>query len=150
MGFRETQKVYRLEFEDDFEGLVVKVTVPAFGKVLELEQQVGGLAELVGKRAEDFSPEDVAAAVASSSDMVDAFLDNLVEWNVEDAAGAPIPATREGLARVSSTLGRHVLTTWWEFANGTVPDPKDQPSSGGSPSLEASLPMEPLSPSRAS
>ena len=147
MGFREQPKVYRLEFEGDFEGLVVKVTVPMFGKVAELEAQVGGLAELVGKQADELTPDDVKAAIGSSKDMVDTFLDNLVEWNVEDAQGVPIPADREGLGRVSSTLGRHIITTWWEFVSGELPDPKEQPSSGGGRSLEASLPMEPLSPS---
>lgn len=150
MGFREQQKIYRLEFDGDFEGLVVKVTVPAFGKITELEAQAGAVAAMIGKSADELDPEEIAAAIASSTDVVDAFLDNLVEWNVEDADGAPIPASREGLARVSSTLGRHVIKTWFEFVSGDLPDPKERPSSGGVTSLEASLPMEPLSPSRAS
>jgi len=149
MGFREKQTIYRLEFDGDFEGLVVKVTVPSMGKVLELERSVGEMAGLVGKDVEDLSSDDITLAVTSDQDIVATFLANLVDWNVEDAAGRAIPATADGLSEVSSTLGKHVIKTWWEFVND-VPAPKERSSSSGKPPLEASLPMEPLSPSRAS
>ena len=102
------------------------------------------------KRPQDITPEEVVDGVGTSTSMVDAFLEHLVEWNVEDADGAPIPATREGLARVSSRLGKHIITTWWDFVSGEIPAPLGAGSSSGEPSLVASLPMEPLSPSHTS
>ena len=150
MGFVEKQTVYSLEFEDDYAGLVVKVTVPSMGKSLDLQRAFGELASLVGIDEAALTADDIALAVGGERDLIEAFLEHLVGWNVEDAAGASIPATREGLGRVSSMLGKHVIKTWWEFVSGDVSGPKDKPSSSGKRSLEGSLPMEPLSPSRAS
>lgn len=150
MGFREKETVYALTFEGDYEGLIVKVTDATTGEQQKLERAAGDLAPLIGKRTEEISPAEISAAVASSTSMVDAFLVHLVEWNVEDAAGAPIPATPEGLTRVSSRLGRHIITTWWNFVSGEISAPLGAGSSSGEPSLVASLPMEPLSPSHTS
>lgn len=149
MGFEEKRRVFRLEFDGDYEGLVVKITVPPMGTVMDLEAMVGDMVGVMGKQSDDISPEEMAVVLAGSTDITRVFLENLVEWNVE-RDGVPVPADEAGLRQVSSTLGRHVVKTWWEFVGGDVPAPKDTPSNSGKPSLEASLPMEPLSPSRAS
>lgn len=152
MGFQEKETVYRLEFEGDaFEGLVVKVTAPPLGVVLDIRGAMTQLAQdMIGKPEEDITTEDLAAATAAESGLLDAFTEHLVAWNVEDKAGAPIPADADGLRKVSSTLGSHIIRTWWEFVNGDVKGPLGDSSTSGEPSLVASLPMEPLSPSRAS
>jgi hypothetical protein len=151
VGFREKETVYALTFEGDFEGLVVKVTDATTGQQQEIERAAARLAPLMTKRPQDITPEEVADGVGTSAGMVDAFLEHLVEWNVEDpVSGEPIPATREGLARVSSRLGKHIITTWWDFVSGEIPAPLGAGSSSGEPSLVASLPMEPLSPSHTS
>lgn len=151
MGFREEETVYALTFEGKWEGLVVKVTDSSSGEQLEIERLTGDLVPLLGKKIEEMGPEELAAAIGSNATLIDAFLNHLVEWNVEDAKdGTPVPATREGFARVSSKLGRHVVKTWWEFVSGEISDPLDDGSSSGEPSLVASLPMEPLSPNHES
>lgn len=148
MGFREQRTVYVLKFDGRFEGLIVKATFPPMGVLDAVRTSMGEVAGLVGKDTKDFTAEEVASAIGSETLIIDAFLDNLVEWNVEEPeSGDPIPATREGLARVSSTLGQHVIKTWWEYVSGDVPDPLGQPSNSGRPYPEASLPMESLSPS---
>jgi len=151
VGFREKDPTYVLTFEGDaYEGLIVKVSETPFGEQQKLESQNADLVPLIGKKPEEIKAEEFAAALEHSKGLVDAFLDHLVEWNIEDATGDPIPATREGMARVSTTLGRHVIKTWWEFVSGEISAPLGSGSSSGAPSLEASLPMEPLSPSHTS
>ena len=150
MGFVEKQTIYSLEFEDDFEGLVVKTTVPPMGVTLDLQNSFGALAQLIEKAEDDFTADDIKLASGEVTGMVDTFLENLVSWNVEGPDGAPVPADRDGLRKVSSRLGNHVIKTWFKFITGDVSGPKDELSSSGKRSLEGSLPMEPLSPSRAS
>jgi hypothetical protein len=147
VGFREKETVYALTFEGDYEGLIVKVTDATTGEQQAIERSAGQLAPLLTKRNDQIAPDEMTAALAASAGLTDAFLEHLVEWNVEDSAGVPIPATREGLARVSSKLGRHIIQTWWNFVSGELTAPLGAGSSSGEPSLEASLPMEPLSPS---
>lgn len=86
-------------------------------------------------------------------ELLDLFTEHLAWWNLEqrdqDGKVAPVPANREGV-RSQDVMFILQLINMWADRIGNVSDPLPETSSGGRPSLEASLPMEPLSESLAS
>ena len=137
MGYRKQKKVYHLIFEDDeFEGLEVRTHAPPFGFLEEVTQ----LAAFAGKTV--FTADDMEQVQA----FFGAFSKHLISWNLEDDDGTPVPATLEGLRAQELPFVMAIIQAW--VGIGKVSGPLVQPSSGGRPSLEGSLPMEALSPSR--
>jgi hypothetical protein len=121
MGFSRTQTIYKLVFDDpDIEGLVVKVRRGSFGERIEFD------------------------AFTNGREQVDFFAQFLVEWNVEDDEGQPLPFTGESLWSLEEPTLKAIVQAWIDAAR-EVAGPLGQPSSVGDPSLEASMPMEDLS-----
>lgn len=138
MGF-VANKVYKLVFEDDLEGLEVRARSVPLGKML-------GLAKLDGL---DFKTLDLEDQLATLKELFTVFAQALVSWNVEveTADGTrPLPATFEGLEELDPPTAWAILSAWMTNVMG-VSGPLERRSPSGGPSLEASLPMEPLSPS---
>jgi hypothetical protein len=98
------------------------------------------MAPLTGKRADQLTPEDLALV----SDFFGGFAKYLVEWNLENDDDTPVPATVEGLQSQDLGFVMRIVQAWLEGVQAAAP-PLPQPSSSGRPSLEGSLPMEPLS-----
>ena len=129
MGYQAT--VYNLVF-DDLDGLEVKAHGTSVGQV---------------RRFVTFGEE---ASFAETLEMFDAFAKALISWNLEDDAGEPVPATVQGIEEFpDSVLMSKIVNTWVRTVSG-VDDELGKGSSSGGPSLEESIPMEPLSPSLAS
>lgn len=140
MGYRKGRRVYCITYEDH-EGLEVRAhsaPVGFFSKVMSL-------AELDGKSSINLTAEDIK----SVDDVFDGFVKHLIAWNLEDEDGAPVPCTREGLDTLELPFALELIQGWMEGTMG-VSAPLGDASSSGRPSLEASLPMEPLSTSRVS
>lgn len=123
------RKVLLLRFEDpDFEGIEVRIRSTSMGRVLALKDQAdaarkgGGLDEL--------------------SELTDLFVAKLESWNIEDDEGE-VPATREGLLRLDLHDALYLITSWFD-AMTSVGDDLGKGSISGSPSPEASIPMEVL------
>ncbi|MEV0382889.1 hypothetical protein [Nonomuraea sp. NPDC050643] len=71
----------------------------------------------------------------------------LVSWNLEDDdTGEAIPCTPDTFLDTDLQLAIEIITAYGQNIVGVSP-PLDSPSPSGAPSLEASLPMETLSPS---
>lgn len=100
-----------------------------------------------------------AAALKVFGDITETIADGLVSWDlledveVKDDDGnvtvlkdQPVPATLEGLRRQDLDFVFELMSAWMDLGAG-VSDPLSTSSSGGLPSLEASIPMEILSPS---
>lgn len=139
MGYRPKRKVYRLAFEDaDMGGLVIRAHSTSLGGLL------AALGVLVID-TDDLRPEDLARL----HELFETFAAALVEWNVEDDRGQPVPATFEGVKSQDADFVLVVIRAWVDAVSG-VPAPLGPPSPGGGPSAVPPLPMEPLSPSRAS
>jgi len=138
VGYQIGQKVYRLVFDDgDLAGLEVRTRSLPLGALLDIAK----LAGLAGKQFD-------VADLGEVEKLFSLFADALLSWNVEDEAGAAVPATPEGLRLLDFGTVIQLISEWIEAVAGVaVPLPKT--SSGGQPSLEASMPMEPLSPSPA-
>jgi hypothetical protein len=127
MGYQPTKKTFNLLFEgDEFDGLQVRTGSPSIGalrKILSLS-------------------ESDASDTAALDPMIRMFAELLVDWNVEDDSGDPVPATEDGL---NSQDSEFVMRR-----NTQVPAPLDETSTGGSLSGVPSLPMDPSSTSQAS
>ena len=103
MGFKLPQRTARLVFKDpQFEGAEVRVT---------LDHPLGMLIE-AQKLQEDKDMEGLCRFMASV----------LLEWNLEDAHGAPIPATEEGLRQVTASFVNAFLDAWVD--SQVAPSPK--------------------------
>lgn len=134
MGFM-LDNTYRLvfeEFKDDE------------GNCLEVQVKPINVNDWLKVREGDF---------ASDGELFDLFADHLVGWNLEnrdqDGRVVAVPATREGVRSQDARFVDHLFALWVGRI-GKVDDPLPQPSGDGRPSLEESIPMEPLSPSLAS
>lgn len=143
MGFKPARTVYTLQFADgDFEGLEVKARSAPLGQVMELITLAEGMGD--GTGISD------AAAMAAARQLLLAFADVLISWNVENDDDTPVPATYEGMKAQELPLILRMVEAWIGAVAGPPAAPLAQPSSGGSLSLAESLPMEQLSGSQAS
>lgn len=130
-GYRRQPKVYRLVF-DEHPGLIVRARSASVAMVLEVtELQNATLDQVVAEQ------------------LFRLFAAQLLSWNLETEEGEQVPATYEGLVTEEWEFVLMIIMSWMEAVTG-VSAPLDQPSNGGGPSLVESLPMELLSPSRAS
>ena len=111
MGFR-LDRTYRLEFEGALAGAEVAIKATSVGTVLKLR--------------DDTSVDSVAALLA----------DHLIGWNLEDADGQPVPATKEGVLSLEQPVLEAIARAWYQAATG-VTAPLDAPNS-----MESSLEME--------
>lgn len=124
-------KVYKLVWPEDHEshGLVVRVRSLTMGEVLDL------------RRPDSSLTEDAAVAM---------FASHIVDWNLEDRdTGEPVPTTLAGILEQDEDFVMEIIGAWTAAATGVSP-PLAPSSTGGEPSLEASMPMVPLSASQAS
>lgn len=81
-GYRRKPKGYRLHFEgEEFEGLEVSATSLSLGDFLE----VSSLAAKVGESGRNVSAEE-------ASKLFITFSDSLIDWNLEEEDGTPVPA----------------------------------------------------------
>jgi hypothetical protein len=138
MGYIRERKVYRLRFEDpEMEGLVVQARSAPVGQFI-------GLAKLANPGT-TVRPEDMEQV----DELFRSFAGCLVDWNLEDEQGTPVPATLEGLYTQEIDFILQIIFAWIEAVAG-VAGPLGQPSSDGGRSLEQSIPMEALSPNHRS
>ena len=138
MGY-EVAKTYLLVFADR-EGMEVRAKSASVDEFLELMR----FADLADFDPAHLAPEDVAKA----REAFDVFGGYLIDWNLE-REGVPIECSAAGLRSLDPALAFEIIFAWME-AVASISDPKDASLPAGSPSLEASMPMAPLSASRAS
>jgi hypothetical protein len=156
VAFTPTRVLYELDFAGtELDGLTVSACSADIGWVLGLSTMIDAMGDMPDpddEDATDLTPGKAArygAAMASMSKLVEDFARVLDSWDLEIPAGTPIPATVEGLHRLDP---RHLMmiVKAWQQAVSQVPADLGKDSPGGAPSPVASLPMEPLSESRAS
>lgn len=156
MGFQAPRRVYTLDFADtELDGLTVKTTSAPIDMLLRmgsLVDAVGGAPdpEALAALPQDEQVKAVAGFMGTIESLVKSYAGVLISWDLEDAAGQPVPATEAGL-RTLDPAHLMLIIRAWQQAVAEVPAPLDGASTGGSP-LEAlsTLPMEPLSQSLAS
>ena len=122
-GFRLPEKTARITFEGtDYDGAEIRVLLSVtFGKFIALRESAQG--EDQEKMARLFG-EDV-----------------LMDWNLEDADGKPIPADGDGMLAIPLELTNLVVQHWVEAVAG-VPGPLSEPSGDINTLAAASTAME--------
>jgi len=120
-GFRVPLRTARLVFTDLYEGaeVVVRLSVPL------------GVAVSMAERENNEDPRPVYTSFVQFG---------LDKWNLEDDTGSPVPMTVEGLESLPADLVMLMIDQWVRQI-GSVPAPLAQPSSNGSMSQAASIPM---------
>src|SRR6266511_963967 len=138
-GYQRERKVYRLRFEDEeMEGLEVRARSAPIGQFI-------GLAKLANLDRGTVQPDDMDKI----DELFRGFADSLVEWNLQDEDGRPVPADLQGIYTQEVDFILQIIFAWIEAIAG-VSGTLAAASSDGERSLEASLLMEPRSPSRPS
>lgn len=133
MGYQHKRKRINVRFEEPHE-------FAGFEAVLR-GQHLGGFLNLLGIGEVDLS---------NIGDQLKAMGAALISWNLEDEdTQEPVPVTPEAVMAQDQDLMIALATAWLDALRG-LPAPLEQSSTDGPPSLEASLPMEPLSESLAS
>lgn len=133
MGYRHTRRKITVRFEEPNE-------FAGFEAVLRGKSLAGFLA-LTGIGEVDQS---------SISDQLQDMAHSLISWNLEDEDGNPVPVTPEAVFEQDQELMLALGKGWIDGLGAGVSVPLEQSSTDGPPSLEASLPMAPLSESLAS
>lgn len=132
-GYKPKDKIYRLKFTDpDLDGLEVDTTSASLGDILRMQE----LAQVSSENGD----------TKSTRDMLQTFSHVIKAWNILDDDDQPVPPTFEGLCSLSDELATAIFQAWMTKVAG-VSAPLADGSPSGETSLEASLPMETLSPS---
>jgi hypothetical protein len=135
MGF--VRSTVKLVFDDpQFEGLEVKSRRLSAGVLLTISRM----------RNRDWNGD---GAVEGIEEFAGLLVTALTGWNLEDEDGTAVPLTARSLADVDYKMLFAISDALLDASAGVSP-PLSPPSSDGSQSVEASIPMETLSPSPAS
>lgn len=133
-GFRPKKKIYKLVFEtEDMAGLEVAMRSVSIGSMMKM------LRVADAAKRENIGADEV-------EDLFKRFASALEHWNVEDDAGGPVPVTYEGVASQDLDFVMAVFEAWFEAVMDVDAGLGKGSASGGN-SVEASLPMDPRSPS---
>lgn len=132
MGFKRTKRL-NLDFTGtELEGLEVECRPPSLGALAYA-------AEMQGRNLQ----------AGEFKGLVELFAEGLVSWNYLDDDDTPVPANAEQMLKLDEEMALGIVDAWMTQVTA-VSGPLDESSSGGDRSVEASLPMEPLSENRAS
>lgn len=140
MAYRRKAKTYRLVWEEgDYAGLEVKAKSMPLGKFLEAAPKFAAI------------QEKGAISTAEMVEMVEPLkmlAGAIVSWNIEDEDDdgnvTSLPCDFDGLMSLDPDMIFEILRAWTE-ARATTAPPLETLSLDGD--LEASLPMEELTPS---
>lgn len=130
MGYKKKSDIYKLAFEDEYEGMEVRARSMPLGKFMRM-------AKLIDMDVNAMSSEDID----NMDELFGLFADALVEWNITDEDDNPVPATKEGLYDLDLREAMVIIVSYTS-AIGGVPDPLDRKSTDGEQSPEAGIPMQ--------
>jgi hypothetical protein len=134
VGYKRAKTIKLSWADGEFGGLEIRMRRVSIEELWELAPFL----DTVEASAED---------VEMQRELVSTLGGYLVSWNLEDEdTGEPVPCTPASLAKQDLPFMQEIVTGFMRHIAG-VPAPLEQPSPDGEPSPEASLPMEPLSPS---
>lgn len=131
MGYRAIRSIYKLQFAER-DGLEVRVRAISFGTLMNI--------------AEEAEQARAGQSLSTVRGLIDTFVGALKDWNLESEEGEPTPQTAEGLLSHEPALVLEIVLNWFD-AMTEVSGPLGRSSSSGEPFLEASIPMDALSPS---
>jgi hypothetical protein len=129
MGFEAPETLYHLVFEDPgMAGLEVTAREPTIDQML----QITGVGDVK-------DPDQIRTMFRLFASLLD-------EWNVE-RKGVPVPATYEGVVSQSPAFVMKIMKALGDAVAKPDPTLPAGSSTGGTGSLESSIPMTPSQPS---
>lgn len=132
MGFCPDEVTYRLKFVNPaMRGLIVEAREAPLGVILDVMR--------LGSDPENMNKNELKAV----DELFCAFVQSIVEWNLEDRDGVPIPVGMDGLRRYGLGFGMD-LAMAWANAGVDISGPLGRRSNAGQPSGAVSIPMETL------
>jgi len=132
-GFRRERKIYKLRFADpELGGLIVRMR-PAPVRAILNATKLAGFASDPGS----IDTEGLDALASMFRDFADA----LVDWNLLDNGGEPVPATFDGVCGEDAEFIFRLFAVWTEKSSG-VSQNLDQTSNGGGSLDLALIPVE--------
>jgi len=144
VGFVVQRRRFKLRFQDGsaLDGATVRMKSVDLGVYMEMMRlaQVG----MVLKDADDLSVAELLTALPEIARLFDVVAGALVDWDLVEEDGSPIPATYEGVCSLEPPMVYALVEAWME-AIGGVEAPLRNGSRSGEPAPAVSLPMEPLS-----
>ncbi|PXY27437.1 hypothetical protein [Prauserella muralis] len=145
MGFTPKRTVLKLSFsESDYDGFEVRIRKMTVEDAYLFDDLTGWEKDI---KAGHVSREQAQERIDR---MHRRMIECILDWNLEDDDGQPMPVTVESI-RAQEPEFFWVLVRAWIRANSIVVDGDLKDSSpSGDPSAEASIPMEELSESLAS
>lgn len=141
MGYRRPRKTYRLVFDDpEYAGLEVRMAGLSVGEFTRLTAALGPVSD---------DPAALAAsASAGTGEVIAAFTRSIIEWNLEEDDGRPVPVTAEGVNGQDTGFVMTIIMAWMDAIAGVDPISRASANGGGTAPLGL-VPMETLSPSPA-
>lgn len=138
MGHQRKRTIYKLVFQDEYEGMEVRARSMPLGKFMKM-------AKLLDLDTTALTSTDVE----SMSELFALFVEVLIDWNLEDTVEddegnevvTPVPATLDGIMSLEIDEAMMIIVKYSD-ALGGIAAPLAQPSTDGSPSLEDGIPME--------
>jgi hypothetical protein len=147
MGYTRQKKIFNIIWDDegtDLDGLEIRARAVSTGKYLRIYR--------LAKAVENAAGDDVEQLMNDMEELFDTFATVLLSWNLqehedpddEDSPLVDVPATKDGFYSQDLELVLAIIFKWIGISSGVGAD-LGKESTSGDPSLEASLPMEPLS-----
>ncbi len=138
MGYKAKKKLYKLIFADeDMNGLEVIATSISMERILRMQELSA-------------AGEQTTRSPAAFRELVETLAGAMLSWNLEDEFDQPVPVTVAGILAQDPEFVMEIVSSWTLAITGASGPLGDGSTSGGSSALEASMPMEPLSPNPAS
>lgn len=129
MGFTPNRKLFKLVFEGELAGL----------EVLARSSSVVVYKRIAGYANRPFASPPTDEDLEALADLYAAFAAVLVEWNLEEPQGVPVPATLDGVETQEPGLVNAIVTAWLD---AVAEDLGGGSAQAAVAELEASLPME--------
>jgi hypothetical protein len=132
MAYVRKHKLYKLDFTGTtLEGLTMVMKGMTIGEALQLQH------------LRDLADKDLDTQLEGLTELMTFVAERIVEWDMVEEDGTPVPATREQL--MSLDMGDTMLAVErWQAAVEDVPAPLEQPSNGGSTSGTSATSLPPL------
>lgn len=126
MGYTRKPKTYLLVFEgEEYAGLEIHMRGMSMGQMLDMTE---------------FADGGQGRGLAMVREALGTLAAGIDSWNLETEDGQPITPSVEALRDLDMPFVLAIVRAWMRGV-ASVPAPLDQPSPGGVPSLEASIPM---------
>lgn len=114
MGYRKVPRIYTLEFDGDFEGLVVRIKSLKFGKIRRL----------LALMDDDSEDSDLMGEVNK-------FLtDSIVSWTLQEEDGTDVPVSPETIDELDFDEVMGIVNKWLDCMTGPGKDLGKDSSSG--------------------